>query len=922
MQCSTSLSANYSDCRGRNKPIIAVSFEEGGTVNESLQVVGNRDGQSLQNPSVTQVHNNGERDIITVAGEGEVGERGGEREGVATTSAQEVQPVRTTDLIQKDSELRTKGEAVRTTTTQEATDDDASVLHRDPDRGGDKKRPVENGRRSSLDEDLNGRPGNDEKGESSDNLDNQMTAGNDDEQRERVDVFSMSVADRASTVGLPMSVDGHHHSNNGVVGGTGNDDDNNDNNDNNDNDDDEKEYNRHVNHGSEAQEKKTQQEPVFEENESQPILQQTAGDGGGEVEKRSADVDPFTEDADVSHVDGTNQPTKDDLDHSEHHSHAGDEGSDNNGNGVGDGEKLESRRDSNSVADGGDEGGKHRDEDRVANNDHHGDGDGHGDSTETHLLLPDIRETIGRESLTNNENTRDGGEINVNGNDDKGVQDSIADANADPRGDLNPGEHEEDSTDGKGLTELEHSDGQHDEGQEEETGGQAGLAAAAGGGGGGGGGGAESANGGGGAEGDKAVARSGGRSQTSQSDDDCKDVWSLADQVGEVLASVIGLVEKHLPWRGTIPRKIGFGVHSGALMVLAEHNPGVKGAMGEVVESSKDYGEKLDLQTCAVVGNGGSLLHSGRGSTINQHTAVFRLNQAPTGPYAEDVGTKTNIRFLNKKWTSRYGRRDPNTDFLPLEEGVVLLSARGTDDSKRKLGSRFQAHQKGAIVAVLELKVANATRNLMHEYEQRTDCLGGWGQKHLSSWQSLYMPEEEREVFARELEVIEDPLERQTTEDEKKLEWKLRMMREKKRRREETNRVAREVERIRPGRQEVQTQAEVLAKLDKILGYLEVLSEAWLEEHQANKGQDVTLHAIRSGFREFARDVVTHVETEVKKLKEGAKKFCVGAIESAKVVATAEAASRPRKEPVKLKFPDSYNGKKDDNFDNWESHCL
>ncbi|GBG72702.1 hypothetical protein CBR_g12269 [Chara braunii] len=67
-----------------------------------------------------------------------------------------------------------------------------------------------------------------------------------------------------------------------------------------------------------------------------------------------------------------------------------------------------------------------------------------------------------------------------------------------------------------------------------------------------------------------------------------------------------------------------------------------------------------------------------------------------------------------------------------------------------------------------------------------------WMEKKISEWVAnlslgedeealLYVPQEEREVFARELEVIGDPLERQTTEDEKKLEWKLRMMREKKR---------------------------------------------------------------------------------------------------------------------------------------------
>ncbi|GBG91022.1 hypothetical protein CBR_g51681 [Chara braunii] len=205
-----------------------------------------------------------------------------------------------------------------------------------------------------------------------------------------------------------------------------------------------------------------------------------------------------------------------------------------------------------------------------------------------------------------------------------------------------------------------------------------------------------------------------------------------------------------------------------------------------------------------------------------------------------------------------------------------------------------------------------------------------WREKKISEWVAnlslgedeeaqLYVAQEEGEAFARALELIEDPLERQATEDEKKLEWKLKMMREKKRRREEASRIAREVERVRTGRQELQAQAEVSAKLDKMMGFLKVLSEAWLEEHQARKGQVVTLQAMRSGFREFARNVVSHVGTEVRRVRDGVDKFCTGAIETAKVVATTEATTRPRKEPVKLKFPDAYSGKEEENFDNWEA---
>ncbi|GBG84030.1 hypothetical protein CBR_g37906 [Chara braunii] len=75
-----------------------------------------------------------------------------------------------------------------------------------------------------------------------------------------------------------------------------------------------------------------------------------------------------------------------------------------------------------------------------------------------------------------------------------------------------------------------------------------------------------------------------------------------------------------------------------------------------------------------------------------------------------------------------------------------------------------------------------------------------WMEKKISEWVAnlslgedeeamLYVPQEEKEAFARELEAKEDPLERQTMEDEKRLEWKLRLAREKKRRRGEANRM-------------------------------------------------------------------------------------------------------------------------------------
>ncbi|GBG76266.1 hypothetical protein CBR_g22014 [Chara braunii] len=145
------------------------------------------------------------------------------------------------------------------------------------------------------------------------------------------------------------------------------------------------------------------------------------------------------------------------------------------------------------------------------------------------------------------------------------------------------------------------------------------------------------------------------------------------------------------------------------------------------------------------------------------------------------------------------------------------------------------------------------------------------------------------------------------------------MKREKKRRREEVNKLTAEVAKVQECRKEVEAQADDKAKWDKVLGYLEVLSKAWMEERQASWSQDVALSAMRSGFRDFARDIVTHIGGEVKQLRDNVGKFCEGAIEGAKAIVAVEDEVKPRKESVKLKFPDAYGGKKEENFDNSEA---
>jgi beta-1,6-galactosyltransferase len=51
--------------------------------------------------------------------------------------------------------------------------------------------------------------------------------------------------------------------------------------------------------------------------------------------------------------------------------------------------------------------------------------------------------------------------------------------------------------------------------------------------------------------------------------------------------------------------------------------------------------------SCAVVGNSGILLNSNNGKLIDGHEFVIRINNAPTDPYAQHVGSKTSLSFIN-----------------------------------------------------------------------------------------------------------------------------------------------------------------------------------------------------------------------------------------------------------------------------------
>ncbi|XP_020111704.1 sialyltransferase-like protein 1, partial [Ananas comosus] len=75
--------------------------------------------------------------------------------------------------------------------------------------------------------------------------------------------------------------------------------------------------------------------------------------------------------------------------------------------------------------------------------------------------------------------------------------------------------------------------------------------------------------------------------------------------------------------------------------------------------------------SCAVVGNSGVLLGSGRGDLIDGHELVIRLNNARVHGFARDVGSRTSLAFVNSNILHLCARREkcschPYGDAVPI----------------------------------------------------------------------------------------------------------------------------------------------------------------------------------------------------------------------------------------------------------------
>ncbi|GBG91039.1 hypothetical protein CBR_g51772 [Chara braunii] len=184
----------------------------------------------------------------------------------------------------------------------------------------------------------------------------------------------------------------------------------------------------------------------------------------------------------------------------------------------------------------------------------------------------------------------------------------------------------------------------------------------------------------------------------------------------------------------------------------------------------------------------------------------------------------------------------------------------------------------------------------------------------------MYIPRDEQEAAAQEWDAEEDPLKRQAMEDEKRMEWKFRIMREKKKRVDAASEAVKELAELRKLREQLAAQVDLQQKMEVMALNIERLARAREDQYEFSRSQDLVVRSRRLGFRDFVRELVTAIGSKVKIRLENTERYCTGAIEGAKLAAPKEEEARPRREPVKVKFPDSYSGKKEENVDNWEAN--
>ncbi|GBG84757.1 hypothetical protein CBR_g39135 [Chara braunii] len=187
---------------------------------------------------------------------------------------------------------------------------------------------------------------------------------------------------------------------------------------------------------------------------------------------------------------------------------------------------------------------------------------------------------------------------------------------------------------------------------------------------------------------------------------------------------------------------------------------------------------------------------------------------------------------------------------------------------------------------------------------QHSGSPGGELEKKISEWVanltvgeeeevSMYIPQDQQEAAMRAWDAEKDPLRRQALEDEKRMEWKLAVMREKKRRIDKAAEAAEALEEVKTIEQQLAAQPDFPNQMRVMARSIACLARVQADQYDFSRSQDIAVRSIRLGLRDFARELVGAVGVEVGHRLDKTERFCAGAIEGVKATAPREEEPRP-----------------------------
>jgi hypothetical protein len=137
-----------------------------------------------------------------------------------------------------------------------------------------------------------------------------------------------------------------------------------------------------------------------------------------------------------------------------------------------------------------------------------------------------------------------------------------------------------------------------------------------------------------------------------------------------------------------------------------------------------------DYASCAIVGNSQTMLTVSRGSEIDAHGVVVRLNNAPTLGFERFVGGRTTHRLLNGVWTQRYGLNAVESNYvaniMPLEVGVTAVATRALPKDYNNLGDALRARgRKDVNLARLSDELIARSGEVLKTLRDRLETMRG-----------------------------------------------------------------------------------------------------------------------------------------------------------------------------------------------------